>query len=214
MGTFARALVAAWLASAPAPAPAARCASGQVKSAGHCCWPGQTWDDKLRACTGELRCPEPLEARLGRCLPRLAPELERLAPLLTLKPLDGAAKGCGASAYVQRLASSEGCTLSVERALLAGSGCTEPALLSGGPALSVALDRLQSLEVLCSWPKDETPVDACLVLLTSSGVDERRERGTAVLVADTPQRARALSQALASAARACGKSPTLREVKR
>jgi len=54
---------ALWLTPAGAVPAGEACQSGQVRNElteGHCCWDGQTWSEKLRACVGLAECPKGL----------------------------------------------------------------------------------------------------------------------------------------------------------
>jgi hypothetical protein len=57
---------------AAAPASAQDCVEGRVLVSERCCWPGQTFDETARACTGAPSCPEDLVAEGETCVPSLA----------------------------------------------------------------------------------------------------------------------------------------------
>jgi hypothetical protein len=61
------------LATTSASASAQECTDGQVSSpetAGHCCWPGQTFSAALGRCEGPPRCPEDLVPEGDTCVAR------------------------------------------------------------------------------------------------------------------------------------------------
>lgn len=92
------ALLALLPRSALAQGPAVRCTGGRVSSprtAGRCCWPGQSWARREARCSGAPRCPEGLTAEGDACVPappylRDAPVPASAAPALPSPAMSGA----------------------------------------------------------------------------------------------------------------------------
>lgn len=72
------------LAMASATAAAQACDDGRVRTAGHCCWPGQTWSRQERVCDGAPQCPTGMSEEGETCVVRaVVPTTPPVAPTIT-----------------------------------------------------------------------------------------------------------------------------------
>jgi hypothetical protein len=109
----------------------------RMDDAGHCCWPGQTWDTALERCAGVARCPPGTQQSGATCVTAVAESTRRGPP----PDPSGGADGVGTGLTERR---------AVKPLALAVGGVGAAALITSGVIWLVSNGRFDELQDECA----------------------------------------------------------------